>query len=83
MVEFKLAEYNKYMLKYSVKNHNIEKDELAPEYFYPFAEHDRWANWAQNICEQHRLLAHHLPVENSEDAALNENKVCKIVVTNN
>ena len=37
-VENKLTEYNKHILKYSMKNPNIENDEFAPEYLYLFAE---------------------------------------------
>ena len=54
-VEVSLVEYNKHMLKYSMKNPNIENDELSPTYLYLSAEHDRWVKCAQNISEGHRL----------------------------
>ena len=51
----KFAEYNTHMLKYSVKNPNIENDKLSPDYLYPFAEYDRWVSWVQNIGDRHIL----------------------------
>ena len=40
-VEVSVVEYNKHMLKYSVKNLDTENDKLATDYLYLFAEHDR------------------------------------------
>ena len=54
MVEVKLSEYNKHMLKYAVKNLKCDH-KPEPESLYPFAGHGRWFNWAQNIGERHRL----------------------------
>ena len=67
------------MLKYSVKNPNLEIDELARDYLYPFVEHDRWVNWAQNIGERHRLNGQRNDYlqKNPGDANLNENELRK------
>ena len=54
-IEVSLTDANKHLLNYAVKNEKVENDELEPSYIYPFAEHDRWINWAQNISERHRI----------------------------
>ena len=54
-IEVSLTDANKHLLKYAIKNEKAENDELEPSYIYPFAEHDRWINWAQNISERHRI----------------------------
>ena len=54
-IEVSLTDANKHLLKYAVKNEKAENDDLEPSYIYPFAEHDRWINLAQNICERHRI----------------------------
>ena len=71
------------MLKYAVKNPKCN-EELEPEYLYPFAEHDRWVNWAQNVGERHRLNSQCDVIlqKNPEQANLNENKLRKIVWDN-
>ena len=40
---------NKHLLKYAIYNEKSENDDNEPVYIYPFAEHDRWINWVQNI----------------------------------
>jgi hypothetical protein len=82
-VEVTLGEYNKHMLKYALKNPKCD-DELEPEFLYPFAEHDRWVNWAQNIGERHRLNGQRdvYLQKNPEDANLNETELRKIVGDN-
>ena len=41
-------------------------DELEPEYLYPFADRNRWVNWAQNIGDRHKL-------NDQQDVYLQEN----------
>ena len=83
MVEVKLGEYNKHMLKYAAKIPKCN-DGLEPEYLYPFAEHGRWVNWTQNIGEWHRFNCQRNVYlqKNPEDANLNENELRKIVQDN-
>ena len=54
MVEVKLFEYNKRMLKYAVKNPKCD-DKLEPEFLYSFAGYDRWVHCTHNIDKRHRL----------------------------
>ena len=54
-IEVILTDANKHLLKYAIKNEKVKNDELEPSYIYPFTEHDRWINWAQNISERHRI----------------------------
>jgi hypothetical protein len=42
-----MTEANAHLLLYATKP-------TDGEWRYPFAEHDRWMNWAQNTCELHR-----------------------------
>ena len=53
--EVSFTDANKHLLKYAVRNNNLENDELEPTYIYPFVEHELWVNWSQNINERHRI----------------------------
>jgi hypothetical protein len=43
-----MTDANAHLLKYAIKTTN-------GGWRYPFVEHDRWMNWAQNTCERHRV----------------------------
>ena len=77
-VEVSLVKYNKHNLKYATKNPNC--DNVLPDYLYPFADHDRWVNWAHNISKRYRLNVQRNVYlqKNMEDANLNENQLRKI-----
>ena len=79
-----LTESNKHLLKYAVLSEQSESDELEPVYIYPFAEHDRWINWVQNINERHRVNDQRniYLKKNPEDANLTECELRKIVQEN-
>ena len=83
-IEVSLTDSNKHLLKYAVYNTKSEIDELEPSYIYPFAEHDRWVNWAQNINERHRINDQRniYLKKNPEDANLTESELWKIVEEN-
>ena len=53
-------------------------------YTYTFAEHERWANWAQNINERHRINDQQniYLKKNPEDANLTENDLRNLVRDN-
>ena len=44
-----MTDSNKHLLKYHIK------DNLLNLLKYPFAKHNRWYYWAQNIAERHRI----------------------------
>ena len=83
-VEVSLTDSNKHLLKYAVRNTISDTDNLEPEYIYPFAEHERWANWAQNINERHRINDQRniYLKKNPEDANLTENDLRNLVRDN-
>ena len=83
-IEVSLTDENKHLLKYAVKNEKAENNDLEPSYIYPFAEHDRWINWAQNISERHRIYNQRNVYlnKNPEDANLTETEIQKMVRDN-
>ena len=77
-VEVTMTEANPHLLKYAVY------DSENKVYFKPFAIHDRWANWAGDTAERHRVNGQKQVYlgKSPEDANLTEEELREIVREN-
>ena len=75
LIDVSLTISNKHLLNYAVPTQD------QSNYFYPFAEHDRWMHWSQNTAERHRLqgLKNVYMSRNPETANLTESELRQIV----
>ena len=69
-----LTESNNHLQKYAVF------DEKQKKWIYPFAKHNRWCHYVQNICEHHRVNSNtsFYLHSNKEHSNLSEEELVKI-----